>query len=65
MFASQDKQDEYLETNIFKGYKNGFFVDIGAYHGLRINNTIYFEKYNNWSGINIEPIKSVYEQISC
>jgi hypothetical protein len=26
MFYSQDKQDEYLETHIFKGYKNGFFI---------------------------------------
>jgi len=63
MFSSQDKQDEYLETNIFKGHKNLFFVDIGAYDGLTINNTIYFEKYNNWTGINVEPIKSLYEKL--
>ena len=31
MFNSQDGQDKYLETNIFKGYKNGFYVDVGAH----------------------------------
>jgi FkbM family methyltransferase len=63
MFYSQDKQDIYLETNIFKGYKNGFYVDVGAHDGISINNTLYFEKNNNWTGINIEPIKKVFDQL--
>lgn len=62
-YNSQCEQDKYLEENIFKGYKNGFFVDVGAHDGLTINNTLYFEKYNNWRGINIEPIKKVYEKL--
>jgi hypothetical protein len=63
MFYSQDRQDEYLETNIFKGYKNGFYVDVGAHDGVCINNTLYFEKNNNWTGINIEPIEKVFNQL--
>jgi FkbM family methyltransferase len=63
MYNSQENQDEYLENNIFKGYKNGFFVDVGAHNGISINNTLYFEKYNNWTGINIEPIPKVYDQL--
>ena len=63
MFYSQDNQDKYLETNIFKGYKNGFYVDVGAHDGVSINNTLYFEKNNNWKGINIEPIKNVYNKL--
>lgn len=61
MYYSQDKQDKFLEENIFKGYKNGFFVDVGAHDGVSINNTLYFENNNNWRGINIEPIKKVYD----
>jgi FkbM family methyltransferase len=61
MFNSQFKQDEILEKNVFKGYKNGIFVDVGAHNGISINNTLYFEKYNNWTGINVEPIKKVYD----
>jgi FkbM family methyltransferase len=63
MFHSQDKQDFYLETNVFKGYKNGFYVDVGAHDGVSINNTLYFEKNNNWNGINIEPIKKVFDKL--
>jgi hypothetical protein len=63
MFNSQDGQYKYLETNIFKGYKHGFYVDVGAHDGISINNTLYFEKNNNWTGINIEPIKQVFEKL--
>ena len=60
----QDNQDKYLETTIFKGYKNGFYVDVGAHDGVSINNTLYFEKTNNWTGINIEPIKTVFDKLA-
>ena len=63
MFYSQDNQDKYLETNIFKGYKNGFFIDVGAHNGKTFNNTLYFEENNNWNGINIEPIQKVYNDL--
>lgn len=63
MFNSQYKQDEFLETQIFKGYKNGFFIDVGAHDGVSINNTLYFEKNNNWTGINIEPMKPIYDRL--
>ena len=62
-FYSQDKQDNYLENNIFKGFKNGVFIDVGANDGISINNTLYFEETNNWTGINIEPIKEVYNKL--
>jgi FkbM family methyltransferase len=63
MFYSQDKQDEIIETQIFKGFKNGVFIDVGAYDGLKINNTYYFEKENNWKGINIEPSEHIYKEL--
>lgn len=63
MFFSQDKQDFFLQNYVFKGYKNGFFVDVGAHDGKSINNTLYFENTHNWTGINIEPIKKVYDKL--
>ena len=63
MFYSQCDQDKYLEENIFKGFKNGVFLDVGAHDGISINNTLYFEKNKNWTGINIEPIKDVYDKL--
>ncbi len=63
MFYSQYGQDEYLETHIFKGYKNGVYVDVGAHDGVTLNNTLYFEKNNGWTGINVEPIKTVFDKL--
>jgi FkbM family methyltransferase len=63
MFYSQYKQDEILEKNIFKGYKNGLFVDVGANDGIKINNTLYFEKNNNWKGINIEANPDIFNSL--
>lgn len=64
MYYSQYKQDEILEKTLFKGFKDGFYVDVGAYDGISINNTLYFHLNNNWKGINIEPIKEIYEKLT-
>jgi hypothetical protein len=63
IYHSQWKQDKYLDNTIFKGHKNGFFVDVGAHDGKTINNTLFFEKIHGWTGINVEPIKSVYDNL--
>ena len=63
VYYSQDKQDYFLENNVFKGYKSGIYVDVGAHDGVTINNTLYFHKNNKWNGINIEPMKSVYDKL--
>ena len=64
VYYSQDKQDKYLEEKVFKGYKNGFFMDVGAHDGKSLNNTLFFEENNGWTGINIEPIKKVYDTLT-
>lgn len=63
MFYSQDNQDRYLETNVFKGYKNGVYFDVGAADGVDINNTLYFEQTHNWTGVNVEPMKESFDQL--
>ncbi len=63
MYYSQDRQDIFLEENIFRGFKNGVFMDIGAHDGISINNTLFFEQNHNWSGVNVEPIKEVYDKL--
>jgi FkbM family methyltransferase len=62
MYHSQFNQDKFVE-NIFGNHKNGIFVDVGAHDGVSINNTLFFEETHNWTGINIEPIFSVYEKL--
>jgi FkbM family methyltransferase len=62
-FYSSHKQDKFLEDCVFKGLKNGVFVDVGAHDGISINNTLYFEETNQWTGINVEPIPEVYNRL--
>lgn len=52
---SQIGQDLMLDQHIFKGKKNGFFVEVGALDGFGASNTWFFEMERNWSGILIEP----------
>jgi len=62
-FFSQYNQDRSLENCIFKGYKNGIFMDVGAHDGVDLNNTLFFETNHNWTGINIEPLEHVYNRL--
>lgn len=62
-FFSQYNQDRSLERCIFKGYQNGICMDIGAHDGVDLNNTLYFEKTNNWKCVHVEPLKRVYDRL--
>ena len=38
----------------FEGISNGYYVDAGCYHPLRLSNTYLLYK-KNWRGINYRP----------
>jgi FkbM family methyltransferase len=63
MYKSQYKQDQWLNQNIFNQKLNGTFIDIGAYDGLDISNTYYFEKNLRWRGICIEPNPVTFKKL--
>lgn len=59
---SQLNQDLWvLET--LKNKKNGFFIDIGAYDGVYIDNTYILEKEYNWNGICIEANPIIFSEL--
>ncbi len=62
-FYSQCGQDRFLYENFFHDKRNGVFVDIGAHDGIFFNNTYFFEKHLDWTGICIEPIPEVFESL--
>lgn len=62
-FYSQFKQDEFLYNILFKDFKTGFFIDIGAYDGIIDSNTLFFEELG-WDGICIEPNPSKFEKLT-
>src|SRR5207248_779915 len=43
-------------------FNNGFFVEAGANDGLTYSNSLYFEKYHNWTGLLIEPISDLAQK---
>jgi FkbM family methyltransferase len=47
------KIDRRIEKHL--DFNNGFFVELGANDGIAQSNSLYFERYKNWSGILIEP----------
>lgn len=61
-FYSQEGQDLILSTHFDK--KNGYFVDIGAYDGISISNTYYFENVLGWKGIAIEPNPGIFSKLA-
>lgn len=44
-------------------FSNGFFIECGANDGVNQSNTWYFEKYLNWHGILIEPLKNKFIEL--
>lgn len=62
-YFSQCGQDQFLNEVIFKGKKNGVFIDIGANDGVTFSNTYFFEKELNWKGLCFEPLQSAFKKL--
>ena len=62
-YYSQCGQDKYVNEYIFKGAKQGFFIDVGAHDGISYSNTYYFEQILGWRGICIEPHQDHFTQL--
>lgn len=62
-YYSQYGQDKFVNETFFKNYRGGVFIDIGAHNGISLSNTYFFEKELDWTGICLEPIPHVFEQL--
>ena len=51
---------EFVIENILDNKKNGVFIDVGAYDGNIVSNTLYIEDCLYWTGICIEPNPEVF-----
>jgi FkbM family methyltransferase len=63
MYHSQCGQDRYLDQEVFHGYRRGVFVEVGAWDGVDLSNTVFFERERGWSGLAIEPLPDRYQQL--
>lgn len=62
-YFSHHKQDKYVYEHYFPNKKDGFFVELGAYDGVTISNTLFFERYLGWKGICIEPMVEAFNKL--
>lgn len=62
-YYSQYKQDEILNNQIFRNFRNGVFLDIGAHDGETLSNSLFFEEELGWSGICFEQIPEIFEKL--
>lgn len=63
LFYSQDGQDSFLYETYFKDKYKGVFVEIGAYDGIVLSNSYFFEKELGWTGICIEPNPEAFQRL--
>ena len=62
-YFSQAGQDRYLDERIFKGRRNGTFVEIGGYDGWEGSNCVFFEKVRDWTGLVVEASPGLVRRI--
>jgi FkbM family methyltransferase len=60
-FQGQADQD-VLAYLYFKGKREGFFLDIGAYDGKTYSNTYVFEQIG-WKGVCLEPLPEAFARL--
>jgi FkbM family methyltransferase len=59
---SQIGQDTQVAA-FYKQKKGGFFIEIGAYDGIKLSNTYLLETRYGWTGICIEPNPYVFDRL--
>lgn len=57
-YHGQIGQDMWAIERVFSGKRDGYFVDLGAFDGVRFSNTLTLERDYNWSGVGVEAIPS-------
>ena len=55
-----------IDKKVYKylNYKNGFYIEIGAFDGVNQSNTWFYEKELNWSGLLIEPNPKFFKKLT-
>jgi hypothetical protein len=67
--TSQWQQDWFVYQNFFRGTeadhssaggtRQGIYVDVGAFHPIKLSNTVFFERCLGWKGACVEPNPSM------
>lgn len=61
-YHSQLGQDKWAHE-LYGDLRGGYFVEVGAYNGIKISNTYFLEKELEWNGICVEPLPGIFEEL--
>lgn len=59
---SQSGQDKKIDE-LLKQREKGFFIEVGAYDGEIMSNSLFFEKSRGWTGLLIEANPRAYREL--
>jgi len=63
---AQNYQDTWVASLAkHNAWTDGFFLDLGAFHGTQCSNTAFLERSLNWNGICVEPMPEGFESRRC
>jgi FkbM family methyltransferase len=62
-FHGLQADDYMLFKSYFPNLRNGVFLEMGAFDGVKLSNTKFFEDFSDWTGVLIEPLPSDYEKL--
>lgn len=64
-YSLVDYENVPLDEILIKimNYKNGIFIEVGAFDGISQSNTKRLEEYHNWTGILIEPSENLFSKL--
>lgn len=63
-FVSQKAQDRWVIEEALPARRGGFFLDLAATDGIKLNNTLLLEREFGWTGIAIEPHPQQFKLLS-
>ena len=53
-YNSANGEDKFVDNSFFRGLMGGFFLEMGAWDGIRKSNSLSFEIFYKWKGVLIE-----------
>lgn len=59
-YFAQHGEDQYIRR-LFPNENNGVCIEVGAYDGISLSNTLHFEQ-NGWRALCIEPIQTAFDK---
>jgi hypothetical protein len=63
MIHNVTEQEKFV-IDILKGKENGYYVELGAAHYSKGNNTYSLEKDYNWTGVSFEIVESMKDEFN-